>query len=352
MSRRKAIGAAVGLPTDVICIISLFDQILIFPLRHSFAVVNLDGKLSDNDSLQSPLLENVAQIVTSTYAFAAKLYNGNVVCWGARNYGGRRKLLTNVKQVFSTKYAFAALLHDKTVVAWGDKMYGGSSNELRNVTSVCSTDYAFAALHEDKTVVTWGLRGFGGGTCVQNVNTIFSTTFAFAALLQDNTVVTWGGQGDGGDSSSVKDLRFRTIFSSKISFVGITQAGALVSWPNKGRKIPNIHGDDVITIVTTHDAFAALMKDGSVVTWGEKSIGGKCYFRLRNVKTIASTSGAFAALMNDGSVACWGDVKRGGDSSSVDDQLYEVCNIFGNMSSFVAVTTDHRIVTWGEEFVP
>ena len=63
--------------------------------------------------------------------------------------------------------------------------------------------------------------------------------------------------------------------------------------------------DEVETVSSTRSAFAAILKDGSVVTWGDEEDGG--YFSstvakaLIGVDKIYSTSYAFAAVLKDGS---------------------------------------------------
>ena len=44
---------------------------------------------------------------------------------------------------------------------------------------------------------------------------------------------------------------------------------------------------------------------------------------LRNVSHLASSRSAFAALISDGTVATWGDVRFGGNSDDVSEQLKE-----------------------------
>ena len=62
-------------------------------------------------------------------------------------------------------------------------------------------------------------------------------------------------------------------------------------------------------IYSTDLAFAAVLKDGTVVTWGDKDYGGNSaavQAALTGVETIYSTWFAFAALLNDGTVVTWG----------------------------------------------
>ena len=70
-------------------------------------------------------------------------------------------------------------------------------------------------------------------------------------------------------------------------------------------------------------AFAAILGDGSVVTWGHADSGGNSRAvqgQLKKVQQIQASSayhGAFAAILGDGSVVTWGYVDSGGDSSDM-----------------------------------
>ena len=75
-------------------------------------------------------------------------------------------------------------------------------------------------------------------------------------------------------------------------------------------------------------AFAAILADGSVVTWGDLDRDGDSSAvqdQLKNVQQIQATFWAFAAILADGSVVAWGHKAYGGDSSAVQDQLKKEC---------------------------
>ena len=77
-------------------------------------------------------------------------------------------------------------------------------------------------------------------------------------------------------------------------------------------------------IQATDQAFAAILEDGSVVTWGHEEYGGNSSAvrdQLKGVMQIQATQQAFAAILEDGSVVTWGSADFGGDSSAVRDQL-------------------------------
>ena len=101
----------------------------------------------------------------------------------------------------------------------------------------------------------------------------------------------------------------------------------------------------------THYAFAAILADGSVVTWGYVRSGGDSSpvrDQLKGVQHIQATVPAFAAILADGSVVTWGDADRGGDSWAVRDQLKGVQHIQATVPAFAAILADGSVVTWGD----
>ena len=80
-------------------------------------------------------------------------------------------------------------------------------------------------------------------------------------------------------------------------------------------------------IQATSCAFAAILADGSVVTWGHAEGGGNSsdvQDQLKGVQQIQATRRAFAAILADGSVVTWGDPVSGGNSSEVQAQFANV----------------------------
>ena len=81
----------------------------------------------------------------------------------------------------------------------------------------------------------------------------------------------------------------------------------------------------------TECAFAAILADGSAVTWGDVEYGGDrsaVQDRLRNVQQVQGTHGAFAAILADKSVVSWFQPIHGGDSSAVQCQFAEFQHFF------------------------
>ena len=100
-------------------------------------------------------------------------------------------------------------------------------------------------------------------------------------------------------------------------------------------------------------AFAVLLEDGSVATWGTvDSIENREELKSGVVELFSNTY-AFAALKEDGSVVTWGwgnggGNSFGGDSSEVANQLTSgVKQIYSNDYTFTALKEDGSVVTWG-----
>ena len=90
-------------------------------------------------------------------------------------------------------------------------------------------------------------------------------------------------------------------------------------------------------------ALAAILGDGSVVTWGAAFCGGvssSVQEQLKNVEKIQASGYAFAAIRGDGSVVTWGMAVRGGDSGAVQDHLKQVRQIHASEGAFAAVRCD------------
>eukprot|EP00435_Cladocopium_sp_Y103_P025735 s1995_g6.t1 len=136
--------------------------------------------------------------------------------------------------------------------------------------------------------------------------------------------------------------------------------GSVVTWgdPQSGGDSSEVHDllKDVQQVQASGWAFAAMLAGGSVVTWGSPDDGGdssEVQNQLKGVQQLQSTSGAFAAILADESVVTWGSPHFGGDSSQVQDQLKGVQQVQGTPQQaleggFAAILADGSVVTWGK----
>jgi hypothetical protein len=126
----------------------------------------------------------------------------------------------------------------------------------------------------------------------------------------------------------------------------------------------------VVTVVANHSAFAALMSDGSVQTWGDESYGGDTSLfstssgdtvadlldgsiDTLDVSEIAATSNGFAALRADGSVVTWGGGVIDAELSAVLTQYGTgstdtVTDIVASDYAFALVDSNGNVTSFGD----
>ncbi|MFO7630176.1 MAG: hypothetical protein R6W06_11825, partial [Prochlorococcaceae cyanobacterium] len=175
-----------------------------------------------------------------------------------------------------------------------------------------------------------------------------------------STVLTNDGRLD-----NPSGAEWRNIYA----FAALLSDGSVQSWGlnpfggSSGDVDLNGPNDDLTVrqIYSNRFAFAALLSDGSVKTWGAGPLGGDSSGIDFNgasddlkVVAIASTERAFAALLNNGSVVAWGNIGVGGNSAGVDfdgpNNDQQVVEIFANRAAFAATLTDGTVVSWGNPF--
>ena len=221
--------------------------------------------------------------------------------------------LQGVRKVRGGHRTFAAILDNGSVVAWGPSEHGGDHSSVpEQLKNVQATRGAFAAILADGSVVTWGDPAYGGDSSpvqgqLKNVRSIQAASKAFPAILRDGSVVAWGDERLGGDT------RRRT---------------------GPGQNVDK--GEDFTCdgVLADFDSPVEVEQESPAV-------------EVRSVKQVQSNSHAFAAILDDGSVITWGSDTGGGDSSRVQDQLRDVVQIQGNANAFAAIRADGLVVTWG-----
>ena len=161
-------------------------------------------------------------------------------------------------------------------------------------------------------------------------------------VLDDSAVIVDSGVRNG-DSLALHVNRVQAS-ATAVAFAVVLGDGSVVTWgaPNVGGDSSSVQGQlrNVQRIQTTRLAFAAILRDGSVVTWGAAEGGGdssEVQDQLRNVQHIQGSTGAFAAVLGDGTVVTWGDPRRGGDNSAVQDELKNVRQIQATDNAFAAI---------------
>ncbi|WP_185829738.1 RCC1 domain-containing protein, partial [Vibrio penaeicida] len=152
-----------------------------------------------------------------------------------------------------------------------------------------------------------------------------------------------------------KRTHVNSITTNPFAYAALMNDKSVVTWgiTNNGGNSISVASQltDIDSIVAGYSSFAAIKTDGSVVTWGLASSGGDSSSvkdDLINVTAITSNNHAFAALKSDGTVVTWGNSSRGGDSSAVQLNLTNVIEIVSTEFAFAARKSDGTVVVWGD----
>ncbi len=187
-------------------------------IASSYLALNSDGGLVGWGEIGSvptnlDLTSGVKSVSSNPMAFAILKNNGDVVAYGEESNGGSIPSNVDVSNVISIipsgggnnrfvksnsargDGAFCALKSNGEVVTWGAENFGGKAPlGLKNVQRVYSTVGAFVALtRSDRndpsnlTAVSWGSSYAGGvipvGTVVSEVVDVFVNPYAYCLLL-------------------------------------------------------------------------------------------------------------------------------------------------------------------------
>lgn len=285
-------------------------------------------------------LSNVKQVVAGGGHSLAVLKDGTLMAWGSNDDGtigdGTMfndkptpvEVLTGVKQAAAGHNHSLALKEDGTVWVWGDNCY--------------------YQIHKNA-----GMDDYYGYQIIpfkipelSNVAQVFAGPYVNAALLPDGTVYTWGSNFSG-------ELGYETE----------------ETWHGIPTKVPGL--TNVKQMACGEEHMAALLNDGTVMTWGDNSYGQLGFgdtvsFRytpklvpgLSNVKQIAAGENYTLALLEDGTVKAWGlnDYGQVGIGSfdyyevyepTTIPELHNVTKITAGPESAAVLLEDGTVWTWG-----
>ena len=133
------------------------------------------------------------------------------------------------------------------------------------------------------------------------------------------------------ESSKVGDLRTLAQKAFRQGFLRLVMSdGRLLADPQESLQTAGIQEGDTLAAFALQARVAATKKlcrniTGAfalwcqgcdrILTWGHQQNGGDSsavQHQLRNVQQVQATFGAFAAILSDGSVITWGNPQRGG----------------------------------------
>eukprot|EP00599_Poterioochromonas_sp_BG-1_P000929 CAMPEP_0173146854 /NCGR_PEP_ID=MMETSP1105-20130129/8738_1 /TAXON_ID=2985 /ORGANISM="Ochromonas sp., Strain BG-1" /LENGTH=688 /DNA_ID=CAMNT_0014061129 /DNA_START=738 /DNA_END=2801 /DNA_ORIENTATION=- len=188
---------------------------------------------------------------------------------------------------------------------------------------------------------------------------VYKPKSSFVFTAWDNITgqgYVWGGGSSGANKTVLNQLQnVLSIISSENAFVAVKRDGSLLAWGSKSE----VEGwwlyrrSGTVAMHATEQAFAGITAVGGVFAFGVAAYGGEIpaeyeAYLSSGVKGVAATAGAFAVWKEDGSVFAWGNAIVGGGMSSLkNSNLQNVQEVFANRGAFAALRTDGRVVSWG-----
>jgi alpha-tubulin suppressor-like RCC1 family protein len=278
-----------------------------------------------------------------------------------------------------------ALLDDGTVVAWGSDSSGECDvpANLTDVKGISAGNGYSIAVKKDGSVVAWGCRWkttddeprhhpqaplLCDDTCpcripanLSPVKTVSAGESSVLALKEDGTVTAWG-RNYSGECNVPRGLKNVTAVSTGGTHsLALKDDGTIVVWGRYLGRVPS--GYEKYTGIAAGYEHSLLLNDkGTVETFtGAKENGLPLYHPdLRNVTAISGGSSYFAALLGNGSVVTWGIYRYCGQGmsycgESISDGLNaagknitDITAISAGDSHCVALRDDGKVVAWGD----
>ena len=121
--------------------------------------------------------------------------------------------------------------------------------------------------------------------------------------------------------------------------------------PDFGDKIPadikeKLSTSVIHSVSSTRAAFAVLLQNGEILTWGDEESGGHVPKIKEPAIQLFATRAAFTALLRSGRVVSWGHGLLGGHNP-YQHLIKDTISVFATSGAFTAMTTDFKIHTWG-----
>jgi hypothetical protein len=260
--------------------------------------------------------------------------------------------------------AFTARLNDGTCVGWGLSNDGGvtpSAQYNYNVATFSSTFYAFTALREDQSVFCWGNTNEGGQApsgilSLKDIQEVRGTRGAFALrTLTSPYIRTWGWGTSGGEAydmsvpsniASMADII--SLVSTDNAFAVITSSGRVYAWgdPASGGSASGLNG--ISTCKSSRRAFAVI-SGGRIHAWGDKDYGGdsSAVSGIADGVRLIATESAFTVMRANGGIDCWGNKTYGNSMPQSYRSRTDIVDVKATYGAFAALCSDGTVLTWG-----
>ena len=332
-----------------VIIINLLLPAIIFPgctTHPAPAEKNLSSQITPDKSIPAP--HQVLAVSAGQSHSLALLNDGTVVAWGSNSSGecDVPKNLTDVKGISAGNGYSVAVRKDGSVVAWGCrwKILDNEPRHHRQVPPLCD-DTCPCRIPANLT----------------QVKTVSAGESSVLALKEDGTIIAWGRNYSGECNVPAGLKNVTAISTGGTHSLALKDDGTIVVWGRYTGRVPM--GYQKYTGIAAGDEHSLLLNDeGTVETFtGAKENGLPLYhLDLRNVTAISGGSSYFAALLGNGSVVTWGIYRYCGQGmsycgESISDGLNSAGKNITNITAIsagdshcLALRDDGTVVAWGD----
>ena len=179
--------------------------------------------------------------------------------------------------------------------------------------------------------------------------------------LKNGSVKAWGHEGFGGHLSSVNAGHIENgelvyVMFTSTAFAAITRNSPVMAWGDRGNggRIPetvDLHSKDVKQLIASESAFLALKTDGTIVAWGNASAGGEIPrgFRdeLTGIEHIHAANHGFVAVAGK-EIFSWGSPYFNNRKLKL-PQGHSVQKVVSSAEAFAILTDQGSVLAWGNK---
>ena len=258
--------------------------------------------------------------------------DGTVVAWGSNACGQATvpASATNVVRLAAGATHSLALRSDGAVIGWGNDVAGQATPpaDAADVVDLAAGLAHSLALRGDGTVLAWGLD-FLGSTEVpaglSNVTAIAAAGFHNLALRNDGSVAGWGQITNVPPQATnvvaiAAGLTFNAALRSDGQVVawgafippaGETFSLSCLGWSFRGgtlsdAPLPGVStATNIVAIAAGDEHILALRADGTVLAWGDDTLGQIDVLALSGVTALAAGGSQSLALVGPASPRLW-----------------------------------------------
>ena len=249
--------------------------------------------------------------------------------------------LLGVTQVAIGGYTAVALLDDGTAVTWGEYGARGPRGETDLVAVDASSTHQLG-LRSDGTVAAWGAHPSHPPAGLDGVTAVAAGLYEDLAVRTDGSVVAWNQDGPRSLPSEVHDVD--QVADGPTTAVVVRSDGTVVSWrtfPVDAEPVAEVVPEAAGAVdVSANDTSAALLPDGSIVTWGSRYVPTRIPAAGPDESPyvqVATGANHVLALHADGHVSAWGE--NGNSQADVPSYVTGATSIDADQNQSIATAT-------------